>query len=171
MIKYMAYVVVACWSMGISNAHGGFLTTLTVITTPEAGGLTLYSYTLTDQPTSTINAEVFILQVSSQANLQTITGPDTWDLAYNPGDSQVIWSSPDPSTDLLPGSSASFTLESSLPPILQDFQLFGADSSGTVFGSNPGNRCPWHRLCPRTHKPDPAGNRHGNTCWLHRLSQ
>jgi len=120
-------------------AKGGFITTLTATTTPEPGGLTLYSYALTTDPASTLNAEGLGISVSADANLINITGPTGWEITYNTGDTLVTWESSDPSTDLLPGQSAIFSFESPLGPAQQSYLATGFDTTGTIFGTYTGN--------------------------------
>ena len=120
------------------SAQAGLMTTFTVETTSEPGGLTHYGYTLTNLPVSDFPTVDLILGVSTDANLQDITGPSGWTVYYNPGDSTIEWSSPSSATDLAPGNSTTFSFESSLGSGLQDYLITGLTQSPPSVDTNSG---------------------------------
>ncbi|QEH35196.1 hypothetical protein OJF2_37430 [Aquisphaera giovannonii] len=118
-------------------ARADFLATLDVATTPEAGGLTLYQYTLSVDPTSDQPAVLLILNVDAAADLTSISGPTGWEVDYVPGDTGVSWLSPGPDTDLQPGRSAVLSFLSPLGPGDQTYLAFGlgfASVTGSIAG-------------------------------------
>jgi hypothetical protein len=118
--------------------RGDFITTLTVDLTSQPGSLNRYEYILTDQTNSSLPVFSFSLNVASDANLSLLSGPAGWDISYNPSDSQVIWTSLDSSTDLLPGNSAHFNLFSALQPSPQGYIIAGIDESIPDLETNSG---------------------------------
>jgi hypothetical protein len=139
------------------RASAGLVTSLTVNTSPEPGGLTLYSYTLSDLASSTLPAVEFTLSVSPTANLGAITGPSGWQITYQAGDSEVDFASPSDATDILPGSQGVFSFTSALTPVSTDYLIIGFDSSTITIDTNQGQiagpatavpePCSLHLLC------------------------
>ena len=93
--------------------------------TAEPGSLFRYEYTLTNQPTSDLPAVSFALSVAASANLQSLSGPTGWDVAYSTGETTVTWISTDPSFDLQPSTSGVFSFVSPLDSTLQEYLITG----------------------------------------------
>lgn len=117
-------------------ASADFLIGLSSVVTPEAGGLFRYEYTLSNLDASDTPAIAFRLDVAPAADLQSIGGPDGWDVFYTPGDSFVTWESSDADFDLMPGGVASFSLSSALGPSPTPYAALGFD--GGAFATRPG---------------------------------
>ena len=140
MIRSSLLFGVAFAILGWATARAEFITTLTASETPQPGGLTLYQYTLTNDPTSTLNAEGLAISVDANADLQSITGPTGWDISYLPGDTLVTWESSDISIQFIaPGDSAAFSFLSALGPAQQPYLVIGTDTLGIDFDSNFGD--------------------------------
>ncbi|QEH31647.1 PEP-CTERM motif protein [Aquisphaera giovannonii] len=114
----------------VSPARAGFLTSLDVLITPQAGNSYLYEYTLTVGAASDRPAASLVIDVSTVADLTALTGPTGWDITYAAGDSFVAWDSPAEDLELAVGASAVFSFVSSLAPGLSDYQVAG-------IGTNP----------------------------------
>ena len=138
LFKTICLAVIILVARSPASVRGDFITDLSVNTTSQPGGLFLYNYTLTNGPTSTLNAEGLSIGVSAAANLQAISGPNGWDVSYDPGSLLVTWESSDLSTDLLPKSSAMFTFESVLAPAQFVYITTGLDESQSISGTNTG---------------------------------
>ncbi len=142
MMRYrhgLASVAITVLMLGIvPPVRGGLLTSLTVDVAPQPGGLTRYEYTLTNEATSDLSVFQFSLDVALNADLQLLSGPTGWDIIYNPGDSQVIWSSPDSSTDLLPGNGALFDISSAQGPSLHSYLIAGINEAIPDIETNSG---------------------------------
>ena len=104
--------------------RAGLLTSLTVQTTAEADGLTLYEYTLTNDASSDEEVVGLSIYVNPASDLQEITAPNGWNSSYLPGDWFVGWDI-DPLSTLLPGSSTTVSFKSLLSPISQTFDVTG----------------------------------------------
>lgn len=117
-------------------ARADFTTTVTQITTPVSGNLFRYDYTLTNDPSSTLPITDFFIDVSPDADLQSLSAPAGFIISYSPGDLDVSFSSPDPSSDILPGASGLFSFTSVIGPALAPFLVRGAD--GAVIEENTG---------------------------------
>jgi hypothetical protein len=139
-LKKCAFLSVALVGFGSwkSPAHGEFLTSLSVNVSQSADSRFHYLYTLTNQAASDLNAFSFILDVSPDAALESVTGPLGWDITYAVGDSVIAWDSASSATDLSPGTSGLFGFSSRLEPTPQDFIVLGADTSGVSFDANQG---------------------------------
>jgi hypothetical protein len=133
---------------GIVPARAGLVASVTVDVTPEAGGMSLYAYTLAVAAASTSAVSEFDLNLTSEtasgiftppgAPLSSITMPTGFINLYTPGDPTISFFSTDPSTDIAPGTSALFSfLSISSPTTLQPYQLSTFDGSGSppVLGS------------------------------------
>jgi len=118
-------------------ARAGMLTTLSVSTKAVAGGLTEYDYTLSNLSASTVDASFLFIAVDTTANLTALTAAPGWDISYATGDQAVAFTSPDPSVDIVPGSTGSFSFDSPLLPFLADYQAAGIDGNGN-FVTNDG---------------------------------
>jgi hypothetical protein len=125
------------------SVRADLITDLSVTTTPESGGLTLYSYTLADLSTSTITASSFFVVVDTTANLSALSAPTGWDISYTAGDTAVGFTSPDPSLDIMPGFSGPFSFESLLTPVLVPYEVAGIDpnfnyvvNTGVILGAS-----------------------------------
>lgn len=103
-----------------------------------------YLYTITNESTSDAALTAFALNVSSEANLRSLSGPIGWDIGYSPGDVVATWVASDLSTLILPGGSAVFGYSSDLGPGLQSYSVVGlnlttfelAFSEGQVLGAS-----------------------------------
>ena len=124
----LAMMLVAI-AVGQYPARADLITNLGVSTTLLPGGLTEYDYTLSDITTSTVDASFLYIDVSSQANLSLLTAPTGWDISYSTGDTTVIFTSPDPSVDITPGTSGMFSFESPLAPMWVPYEVAGIDSN------------------------------------------
>ncbi len=121
-----------------AQAKAGLITSPSVNTTAEPGGLTLYTYTLSNLDTSTLPAVEFILTVSPDANLGAISGPNGWQITYQAGDSEIDVASPSDATDIQPGSQGIVSFTSVLPPVATDYLIIGFDSSTITIDTNQG---------------------------------
>src|SRR6266511_1608792 len=77
-----------------ASCRGDCITGLEGDLTPQAGGLTRYESTLTNEVASAVPVFQFSLDVSPVAALSMLSGPSGWDIFYSLGDVQIIWSSP-----------------------------------------------------------------------------
>jgi hypothetical protein len=112
------------------SARADLMTDLSVSTMPVSGGLTQYDYTLADLSTSTVTASSFFVVVDGTANLSALSAPTGWDISYyTPGDTAVGFTSPDPSLDIVPGSSGMFSFQSLLTPVLVPYEVAGIDAN------------------------------------------
>jgi hypothetical protein len=140
--KVILAAVVSAWLwIGAAPARGGLITDLSVDVTRAANGLYTYSYTLTVESSSTLGAGELDLAVSPFANLSAISAPAGWDVFYtpgSPGDSAITFSSPDSSTDLVPGTSGMFSMASFVGPALASDLVRGFDDSTGTFDQNSG---------------------------------
>src|SRR4051794_25176677 len=102
MIALLPVIFVATYCP--SAAHGNFITDLSVNISPEASGRYRYEYTLTNDPTSDRSVTSFTLDVASDADLQAVSGPVDWLVTYDPGNTFVLWESPDALFDLAPSA-------------------------------------------------------------------
>jgi hypothetical protein len=118
------------------SARAGLLTTLDVSTKAVPGGLTEYDYTLSNLPASTVTASSFFVAVETTADLTMLTAPSGWDISYATGDLAVAFTSPDPSVDILPGSSGLFSFDSPVTPNLAAYQVAGIDANGNFVVNN-----------------------------------
>ena len=114
---------------GRQSARAGLITNVTVATTPVAGGLTQYDYTVSNESSSTITASFFFVAVDTTANLSVMTAPTGWDISYATGDPVIEFSSPNSSLDIIPGTSGQFSFESPLTPLITTDAVAGIDSN------------------------------------------
>ena len=137
----LAAVASASLWIGAAPARGGLVTDLSVDVTRASNGLYTYAYTLTVESSSTLGAGELDLAVSSFANLSAISAPAGWDVFYtpgSPGDSAISFSSPDPSTDLAPGTVGLYSMSSLVGPALASDIVRGFDDSTGTFDQNSG---------------------------------
>jgi PEP-CTERM motif len=120
------------------SARGDFVTSLTVSVTQQPGGLFEYDYTLKDEAASDLPVFQLSLNVAPSANLSSLAGPSGWDVVYNPGDIQVLWSSEDSSTDILPENIGLFSFSSAGAASLQDYLIAGISDSPPDLETNSG---------------------------------
>jgi len=126
----MALAFALTIAAGAAPARGAFLATVTSTVTQESATVFRYDYTVTNLATSTLPLTDFFVDVSTAANLTTITNSLGWDVSYNPGDPDVAFNAPDPSTFLMPGApAATFEFRSALGSGLLPDQLRSADPS------------------------------------------
>ena len=121
-----------------SQATAGFVPSLSVVVTQEAGSVFRYDYSLLNTSASTVSASTFFLDVSTKAALTSFGNNVGWDSAYNTGDPDVMFTSPSSATDILPGKSGLFTIRSLLAPGLKTYLIQSLDDAGTIQGSATG---------------------------------
>jgi len=135
------------WVLGLSlllaaggppPAHAGLITDLLSSVTPQPSGLTLYQYTLTDDPGSTLPVVEFTLSVSTAADISSLAGPSGWQITYNAGDALVDWATFSADTVIQPGDSATFSFLSPLGPSQQDYSVLGLDPASFDVETNQG---------------------------------
>jgi hypothetical protein len=139
--------------IGAAPAQAGLVADLSVDVTHASSGLYTYSYTLTVESSSTLGAGELDLAVSPIANLSAISAPAGWDVSYtpgSPGDSAITFSSPDSSTDLAPGTSGMFSMESLVGPALASDVVRGFDDSTGTFDQVKG-------MIQTASVPEPSG--------------
>ncbi len=116
-------------------------------------GLYSYTYTVTDLPDSTDTLGGLTVDVDPSADVSDLTGPAGWQSSFDAADALVLWVSPDPSTDIPPGSLGTFSFLSPLPPTSQDYLAIGFSDVGIDFGAGstvgPG--------APASTVPEPPG--------------
>jgi hypothetical protein len=126
-----------CWC-GTTPTRGDLITDLTVNVSQATGGLYTYSYTLTDESTSTLGASQLFLAVSPNANLSSVSAPSGWDLFYTAGDPDVSFLSRDSSFDIAPGTSGLFAMTSVVGPAAGADLIRGFDDNAGTFAQNTG---------------------------------
>lgn len=115
-----------------SSAVAAFVVDIKLETVNQ-NGATIYKYTISNSSASTLNVEDFTLDVSPDANLSVINGPQGWSIDYRPGDQQIIWYADFPGSEIARGSSGTFTFTSALSPVSSSYQIFGIDTDGQDF--------------------------------------
>ena len=137
----LAAVASASLWIAAAPVQAGLVTDLSVDVTHASNGSYTYSYTLTVESSSTLGAGELDLAVSPSANLSATSAPAGWDVFYtpgSPGDSAITFSSPDSSTDLVPGTSGLFSIASFVGPALASDLVRGFDDSTGAFDQNSG---------------------------------
>ena len=140
-IREFGFLIAVALLASAASAHtarGDLITTLEVSTKAVAGGLTEFDYTLSDLSASTVTASSFFVAADFTANLTALSGAGVGTFRMPLATCAVAFTSPDPSVDILPGSSGVFSFESPLPPILAPFEVAGIDSNGN-FDVNDGS--------------------------------
>ena len=125
---------------GPAAARAGFDVSISATDTRQANGNYLYSYTVTDLPTSTIAITEFDIAVNDPIGVTSIKSPSDFFTFYNPGDSSLTFTTFD--DGILPGSAGVFSFISSSAPGLVPELIRGLDPStftvvdvpGTVIG-------------------------------------
>jgi hypothetical protein len=132
---------------GITQARADLVASVSVDITPEAGGMSLYSYAVTVDPTSTLAVSEFDLNLTSGtfsgintpvgAPLSSIIMPNGFINLYTLGDPTISFFSTSEATDIAPGTFGIFSfISTSNPTMLQPFELTSFDGSGgTEMGS------------------------------------
>ena len=136
-----AATFLAAWSaFGAEPSRAAFVTQVTPVVTPIAGGRYSYTYTVTNTPLSTVDLGAFYVGVTDDANLDSITEPAGFLPIYTPGFETIEFASTDASTDITPGSSGTFSFTSPLAPALTAYanQSYddGSFDSGTTLAPN-----------------------------------
>lgn len=129
----LALFPVAITALGLAPARGGFDASVSATVTPEAGGLFLYSYTVTTSPSSTLATSEFIVDIGVTADLTAITAPSGFDAFYSAGDPIIDFQSFSSSTDIGIGQSGSFSFTSTVNPGLLGDVLRNLDDTGGTF--------------------------------------
>lgn len=124
-IVALSLAIGAC---GLVTARGDLIVDLTPNVSVQ-GSFFFYEYTLANDAASTVGASSFFLDVSTQADLQSVSGPAGWDVFYASGDPFVEFASPDTILDLPPGSQGSFSFLSRLGPGDVPYLVRGLDES------------------------------------------
>jgi hypothetical protein len=131
---------------GVTSARAGLVASVSEVTTPEAGGMSLYTYTVAVGQTSTIAVSEFDLNLTSGstsgvntpvgAPLSSIMMPNGFINLYTLGDPTISFFSTSASTDIAPGTSEIFSfISTSNPTMSEPYQLTSFDGSGgTVMG-------------------------------------
>jgi len=138
------------WALA-APARGNLITDLTVSVSPPSGGLYTYSYTLTDETSSTLGASQLFLAVAPGAGLSAISAPTGWDVFYAAGDPDVSFLSSDSSFDISPGTAGKFSMTSAFGPALASDLVRGLDDSTGTFAENSGTI-----LTPSAVVPEPS---------------
>jgi hypothetical protein len=142
----LTFGLILLFVFGIVPARAGMIASVSVDITPEAGGMSLYAYTVSVSSQSTSAVSEFDLNITSGtasgintpvgAPLSSITMANGFINLYTTGDPTISFLSTDPSTDIMPGTSGMFSFVSTSNPVLQPFLLSTFDGSGnTVAGS------------------------------------
>jgi hypothetical protein len=158
-LAIITFGLVFLFTSGITPARAGLVASVTVDITPEAGGMSLYSYAVTVDPTSTLAVSEFDLNLTSGsfsgintpvgAPLSSIMMPTGFINLYTLGDPTISFFSTSEASDIAPGTFGVFSfISTSNPTMLQPFQLTSFDGSGgTVTGS----------ILGPTSVPEPSG--------------
>jgi PEP-CTERM motif len=121
-----------------SSVRADLISSLTESHSTDSSGLFDYKYALTNEPSSDLPVVSFALNVTTDANLRSITGPTGWNLTYRPGDPAISWESSDAPFDLLVGTSTIFSFTSPLGPIQNDYLIVGLDETTLRIETNQG---------------------------------
>ncbi len=135
----------AALALGAAPAQASFNAGILPTVTPQGGNF-LYSYLVTDLATSTSNISEFDLDVSggqqamgiitpTGAPLSNITMPTGFINLYTLGDPYISFQSTDPSTDIAPGASATFSFTSPDGPATQAYQFVDLNTGNTMGGT------------------------------------
>jgi hypothetical protein len=92
----------------------------------------LYVYTIADTSSSTSVLQGFSFEVDASANISPMSAPGNWDFLYFPSDRTrrnyiVAWEVASLDDVVYPGSAATFSFTSQLPPGTQEFTVSGID--------------------------------------------
>lgn len=112
-------------SLSVYADAGVISLSVTATVTGPNGGMFNYSYLVTNLGSSDENLYSFVLGESGP--LVSVTAPAGWsaDLLSTPG--FVIWTSADPTTDMIPGATGMFGFSSSFSSGQQSYLGFGSD--------------------------------------------
>ena len=130
--RFLLASAVLLLSFGSGPARADLIGTVTPTVTPQGGGLFLYSYLVANSIQSTAGMAEFDVSVATSALLSAITNPNGFLALYTPGDTFIQYLSTDPSTDIAPGSSGTFSFTANLPPMSAPYLLRGFDASSNV---------------------------------------
>lgn len=143
MLGFFRFVCIASvFGLASGNALADFTATVTPTITSQGGGVFLYSYLVTDTASSTSPIAEFDLSLTilptsgvitpTGATIASITAPTGFLKLYTSGDPSISFVSSDPSTDIQPGSSVTFSFTSTFAAVLVPYQLQTFDGSGKV---------------------------------------
>jgi hypothetical protein len=147
-------------------ARSDFIISVEADVRPTTNGLYLYNYTLTDPADSLFTVAAFSPDLSINANLSAILGPPGWTSVYQAGGSFMAIYSPEPSSDILPGTSGVVSFLSPMAPRSGNYLGVGFNSNGCfdfaqgttlVPGGSPLTTLPEPAGSPLTNLPEPAG--------------
>jgi len=135
----LALVAPAAMALTLGLAQGqaraDLITTVTATVT-EIGSMYQYVYNVQNSAGSTASVGEFDLDVSASATLTSISATTGFLALYTAGDSTMTFDSTDPSTDIAPGATGTFSFMADVPPVLGNElgRSFGdgTTSSGTV---------------------------------------
>ena len=135
--------VVVCGGLAVlawrpAAARAALLTAVVPTVVPEADGTFNYSYLVANSPTSTVGIEEFDLSAADTADLTDIQNPAGFFAFYTPGFEDIEFNSFDPSTDVAPGTAATFSFTSPLAPQAGFYQSDGIDSASGAFFQSGG---------------------------------
>jgi PEP-CTERM motif len=146
-LAILTYGLMLLLVSGITPARADLVASVSVDIMPEGGGMSLYSYAITVDPTSTLAVSEFDLNLTSGttsgintpvgAPLSSIMMPTGFINLYTLGDPTISFFSTSEATDIAPGGFGIFSfISTSNPTTLQPYQLTSFDGSGgTVTGS------------------------------------
>jgi hypothetical protein len=106
---------------------------VTEITTPQAGGTFLYTYTVANPAASTGGVSQFFVTVGPTANLTAITAPTGFDSFYSAGSTVAEFDSFSSATDIAPGSSGVFSFVSAMGPAALPVTARSIDDTSGTF--------------------------------------
>ena len=129
----LALFPVAILTCGLTPARGAFLATVSATVTNEPGALYFYNYTVSTASASTGSTSDFSLNVNAAANLTGIAAPSGFDIFYVTGGTTLEFQSSDPSTDIMPGTTGSFSFTSVVGPASGTDVLRNIDDVGGTF--------------------------------------
>lgn len=119
-------------------AHASLVTSLQSEVKLLAGSKYKYTYTISNDTTSTLPVVEFTLNVGADADLTDVTGPEGWVVSYANDAVAVDWSSFSPDTDIKPGAATTFSFVSVLAPAAQDYSILGVSVDPFGIETNQG---------------------------------
>jgi hypothetical protein len=138
-IPTLALIGLVLLAPGPKPARGGSLdTNLSVVVTPQSGGLFSYDYTLSNLSSSTLTVSSFFVDVARLAHLTALSAPSGWDISYPARSPNVSFTSPDPTFDIAPGGTGLFSFTGATGPGLEPYLIRGLDDSNQSVVENTG---------------------------------
>lgn len=122
----------------VPQVSAEFIVSVAPTTQLVDSGLTRYSYTINNEASSTQAFIQFQIVVAPGAAPQMLTGPMDWHILFDNKFDIITWTSQQPSTDILPGGTGTFSFVSPFGPGTQEYAAFGFDEvtrdGNVVFG-------------------------------------